>query len=218
MCEAAGRYLDAVRNYEERYKLNDDALYSLCSKYPGHKKWDEVFAKCCIIGRAYATGVERIVGAEANGSMTRLVDDFLERATELTTIFKEIAGLTEPLNQDKLKRVVAAHGRLLGVLNEVTPEVNGHRRVARSFASKYLHFHQPLTPIYDERVRRAISNCRELRDDSIALEPAPPVDRDYFNYCCHFLGLYRHLQERGLKPKVKLVDALLLFLYGGRAV
>ena len=52
-------YRQAVDDYEKGWQATDTALYDLCRRYPNHTDRGGVNAKLWIIGRTYATGIER---------------------------------------------------------------------------------------------------------------------------------------------------------------
>ena len=64
-------YDRACRDYFERQVATDETLYNLCRRYPDHKTFNAVFAKVSIIGRTYATGIERLVPTHGGQSDSR---------------------------------------------------------------------------------------------------------------------------------------------------
>jgi hypothetical protein len=88
-----------------------------------------------------------------------------------------------------------------------------HRSVKllTSFVSKYLHFHNPIVPIYDSRAEVAIGKLvnrrsRLVREAQMALPEGLPV---YRNFVAAFVVLYQLAAETTLKPSVKELDHLL---------
>ena len=142
----------------------------------------------------------------ANESMLNLVQHLADHSRDVSRIFEEIKGLKEPLTANKMKAIVTAHGALNALLMRVTRE----SRAARCFASKYLHFHKPIVPIYDNRAERTLTSLVRWNDTLRVFGTNNNVDEVYFKYCCRFLRLYQCLQDEGYDPSVKLVDFLLL--------
>src|ERR1700722_1270590 len=58
---SASDYKSATQNYAQDWALLDQTLYRLCSKHPLHTDRLSVTAKVVLIGRTYATGIERKV-------------------------------------------------------------------------------------------------------------------------------------------------------------
>ncbi|MEW5826372.1 MAG: hypothetical protein AB1778_06020, partial [Candidatus Bipolaricaulota bacterium] len=56
-------YRRAVADYEHSWRATDEALYDLCRRHPDHADQAGVNAKLWIIGRTYATGIERKIPA-----------------------------------------------------------------------------------------------------------------------------------------------------------
>jgi hypothetical protein len=101
--------------------------------------------------------------------------------------------------------IVEQHGRLTHLLQKATTD----GKAPRSFASKYLHFHRPVVPIYDEYARQAIA--RRVRwESSYTPFPLPPHgDPEYWNYCVRFFRLYDACRQAGTDATVKELDAFL---------
>ena len=79
------KYTTAVADYELNWKVMDGALYRLCHENPDHAKRSSVCAKLWIIGRTYATGIERKIattGAQGS-SMSQVTDLFLQHAVNI---------------------------------------------------------------------------------------------------------------------------------------
>ena len=204
-------YEKAVSQYEEEFKLTDDVLYDLCKSHPGHTHYDKIVAKCCIIGRTYATGIERLI--KTTGAMAKLTRHMSKRSSEITKILNGISNLREPLTASNLEAILRAHAKFIDVLKDVTSE----RKSAISFISKYMHFHQPLVPIYDSiAVKRIRKTPITLRWNKSLIPPElsyrPHGNNEYFRYCCRFLWLYHQLQDTGRNPTVRLTDYFLLYL------
>lgn len=201
-------YTSACRDYDERWRLLDQTLYDLCSSHPGHTAADGVYAKLWIIGRTYATGIERkVASAGAQGSSLSVVADHLHSQAEtVDTIFSSILGMQEPLDVDKLALIATTHGRLVQLLQQITIR----RQSPRSFASKYLHFHCPTVPIYDSYAAVNLGRLYRLRHVTSPFESSAEADAAYVWYLARFWKLYDEVRSRAPMVSVKLVDHYLL--------
>jgi len=78
----------------------------------------------------------------------------------------------------------------------------------RSFVSKYLHFHNPIVPIYDsyawDRIRMLIPN--DARLDFLPNEGDPA----YRRFLERYWSLHRELRRAGRKPTARRIDSYLL--------
>ena len=78
-------YCRAVADYARTWQATDSTLYDLCRRHPGHKDAGGVNAKLWIIGRTYATGIERKIPANGKqgGSMSQLAAHLHEQSRQL---------------------------------------------------------------------------------------------------------------------------------------
>ena len=151
------RYREAAQEHREKWALVQTELCSLCQRHPTHTDKNVLFAKLLIIGRSYATGIERQIANSGNrrGRAIDILGDHLWRKhDELDRIIASVASVEEPLNAAATRTILDAHGRLVRLIETVT-EKQGRGTCARSFASKYLHFHTPAVPIYDSYAAKA---------------------------------------------------------------
>jgi hypothetical protein len=54
-------YKKACVDYKQNWALLNGILYKMCKDYRSHKDLSAINAKVWIIGRAYATGIERMI-------------------------------------------------------------------------------------------------------------------------------------------------------------
>ena len=87
--------------------------------------------------------------------MSQLAEHLLKHAREVDDIFGRLRRLAEPLNPDKLHTIVDLHGRFIAMIQPVVRR----NQSPRSFASKYMHFHNPAVPIIDSYADAA---CRKM--------------------------------------------------------
>src|SRR5260370_32405972 len=52
-------FRSAVESHAQDWGVTDRALYNLCCDQPGHRSLSAVNAKALLIGRGFATGIER---------------------------------------------------------------------------------------------------------------------------------------------------------------
>lgn len=183
----------------------DASLKDLCEKHPGHGDLRVAVAKLAIIGRAYATGLERGVRSfDAQGSaLLAIADHVYEKRAEVDRIIRRVIGLRGGLDQEKLTLILRAHGRLDEVVSDLT--IKG--RSARSFVSKYLHFHAPIVPIYDasawDRLRRITPLERGM--DLLPNQGDPA----YRRFLERYWSLHGQLRRAGRKPTARRIDSYL---------
>jgi hypothetical protein len=111
----------------------------------------------------------------------------------------------ELLDSSGMATIVEQHGRLTELLQKVATD----GKAPRSFASKYLHFHRPVVPIYDEYARQTISRLVRWESSYAPFALPPHGDRAYWDYCLRFFRLNEGYREAGLKVTVKTLDAYL---------
>ncbi len=187
----------------KKWMLGNNILYNLCEKYPKHNKKEEIRAKIWLIGRAYAASIER------RRLKKRINDDFYDYVTKEFIKFNKKEKFDEKLSEIKnsdfnkniLKLVLEVHYQLTKFFKELT----GLEK--RSLASKYLHFHVPIFPIYDSRAKRSLNKVVKGRIKSSNLI----VDREYSKFCEKMLFLYEHIKkEMGKKPTLREIDTYLV--------
>jgi hypothetical protein len=198
----------AVAEYDCSWRATDEALYALCRRHPGHADQAGVNAKLWIIGRTYATGIERKIPANGKqgGSMSQLADHLLNHARQVDDIFRRLRQLAEPLDPHKLRAIIDLHGRFIALIQPVVHQ----NQSPRSFASKYMHFHNPAVPIIDTYAEAA---CRKMIrwHKSFCLFDLPiGADEYYAWYVLRFWQLYRQARAAGLELTVKYLDYYLL--------
>lgn len=208
-------YETAVRNYEDEWSLLDSALYRICREHPDHSP-ASLHAKLWLVGRTYAAGIERHVSSKATefehrpgGSLLRVAELILAKRKELNKILSNLRDLSEPLDRSTLGTIVKLHGQFVKMLKEITRD--GHS--ARTFVSKYMHFHNEVVPIYDNiagyNIRRLGWVTRPLSRVVMATDDD---DVEYCDYINRFYDLYRLIQSKNLPLKVKYLDKYLLSL------
>lgn len=121
------------------------------------------------------------------------------------TLVAPLRTVAEPLDASKMAVVAEQHGRFMALLQELTRDSTA----PRSFASKYLHFHLPVVPIYDEYARSAITRLVRWNEAEIPFPLPPHGDAEYWNYCVRFMRLLTACHKAGVTATVKSLDAYL---------
>ncbi|MBP9892661.1 MAG: hypothetical protein KBG84_12225 [Planctomycetes bacterium] len=141
---------ETVREGEARYWQMNAILYALCDTLGSNTEEAAVYAKTMIVGRTYQTRIEAITGWSKKGGK--------RNEKPIDRVCKAILGCVElddqidaircmgdcPISEQSISPVIRAHSLLCNALKKFS---RGNE--ARSFASKYLHFHARSVPIYD---------------------------------------------------------------------
>jgi len=206
MTEEWSEFQKACEDYKQSTWLWDKTLYDLCKKYPGHNKRDAVFAKVGLIGRSYATGLER----HTKGKKRRLgiiVNFLLRKCNDIDKEIRQIAKLKSNLTNENLQTITNSHNNFCKLLSPIMNDRNS----PRSFVSKYLHFHAPVVPIYDN-IGSSLLKSRDWYPWNRAMSAfgnARKVDLQYWRHCVRLLFLQEDLKEAGYNPTVRELDYFL---------
>lgn len=191
------------------WDLGNGVLYSLCQEYPGHEKADEIIAKVWLIGRSYATAIERgkNKGKNEDEKDNRSSDEFYEQDVVnkiKNSEFRIDEGLIEV---NSISGGVVVHKQLMDTFQDI----NGQNM--RSLASKYLHFHKPdIFYIYDSRAVNAIHKVTPDKS-KIALINVNVFDSEYREFCSRCEWLQGYIKVKfGHREKLtpRQLDKLLL--------
>lgn len=197
---------EASDAFERDWGAVDEVLYRLCREHPDHgdRRWTT--AKVALIGRAYSAGLERRVSPPKGQQAIVVIADYCEHhGAEIDEILAGLRPIKEPLSLQDMETMVAVHGRLTELFVGVTTD----GKSPRSFASKYLHFHNPAVPIYDSYALAGI--VRLVRWDASEIPFACPSHGDdvpdgYYQFCVRFWRLLEACRRAGLKVTVKSLD------------
>jgi hypothetical protein len=180
----------------------NEVLYQMCRNAPKHTDVNVTAGKLWLIGRAYSAQIERGAGGGAGAAdsvyakaasaiVNSQLDSWIESVADVATV-----DLTN------LDRVLAVHSRFTALLRDHTG------RGRRSFASKYLHFHNPSAFfIFDARAEAQVRE--ETGKQSRFQLPSSCVEADqtYASFTLRMIE-YRNRQGHGLTPR-QLDDRLL---------
>lgn len=201
--------LDAALQDAPNWAVLERTLYDLCQQQPGHADRAGSNAKLWLIGRGFATGIERQIKSKGGqgSSMQTLCDHVHDNHASIDEVAGLLTSVEEPLDEEKLKAIATAHGRLCRLLRPVL-----RKGVSpRSFAAKYLHFHCPAVPIYDRyAVWKLTKTCRWRREFNLYGKPRE-ADDDYHWFLLRFWQLYQ--AARAIRPNVTVrqLDMYLLW-------
>ncbi len=210
-------YQQSCEHYQTNWQNADEVLYRVARPHPGECTDAETNAKLLVIGRSYATGIERQVEDPKPTAMCRLSKFFHHNRVAINVLLEETSGLVEPLSTEKLQAIVDIHGRFVALLKNVTrPD-----KTPRTFASKYLHFHCPAVPIYDSYAAdTAMPKLYPWRPAYEVFQIPDGADPYYAKFVFRFWRLYQDAIATGEQVTVKLLDYYLWYaegLNGGQA-
>ncbi|MFD0987694.1 hypothetical protein [Methyloligella solikamskensis] len=137
--------------------FGNQILYDMCVVAPKHTDDDVISGKVWLIGRAYAAAIERRAtgryAEEARRDETKDLHRLIAPEIRNSPLDHWLASISEveAVDEGHLPQVLAIHWEFVELLKRLT----GRQRP--SFASKYLHFHQPRAFfIYDSRASKEI--------------------------------------------------------------
>jgi hypothetical protein len=202
-------YRQSVAYYNANWRLLDETLSRVCRENPGHARRDAVYAKVWIIGRTYATGIERRIKTTGvqGSSMTQLAEHLIKHAPQVDEWFNALRAVTEPVDFRSLQTIGELHGRFVSLIGQITAG-----KSARSFASKYMHFHNAAVPIYDSVAAKVLSKMFRGKRGMQDLSDVVGADADYCWYLNRFWRLHEAIASGGLEVSVKYVDNYILWL------
>jgi len=209
-------YKRSCENYLRLWGLTDKFLYELCQRHPTHVDRGEINAKVLIVGRSFATGIERAIRTKKTqgSSMEQLADLLKRRGKEVDRLLAPLRELNGVLSTGQLRQVVDAHGALDRMISEITRD----RRSTRSFVSKYMHFHCPVVPMFDSYAQNWIPKLIRMNNGLRVLGDIGAADVVYFEYVLRFFGLYELIRKDDPRVSVRLVDGYILAYAYGRSV
>jgi Protein of unknown function (DUF2934) len=124
---SAGDYSVAVKNYNSTWAKTDEVLYNLCRDNFDHSNRAAVYAKVYIIGRTYATGIERSVPSRGTqgSSLSQVAELFYAMRNQLDIIISGLRSIAEPLTPQSLKKIIELHAQLVDLITPITPRRRG---------------------------------------------------------------------------------------------
>ena len=194
------------------WDLGNKVLYKMCEDYPKHENIDKIIAKIWLIGRTYAASIERRVHAQES------TDKFYIKVAKKmkdSGIDKQIQKIPSQnvLDEKSIEIISGVHCFLVKIFRELTQ----HNKV--SLASKYLHFHKPIVPLYDSRANKSINriikeNNRHEEIFDKLVDDIDEWDRLYVRFVIKIYNLQRFLFEETTNIySVRDIDKYLLYLH-----
>lgn len=204
-------YKNAQKERGKLYSRIDRILYEICKKWPGHTDLGEIQAKVTIIGRTYATGIERKGNRDKKKGLLETVSKNLYKKRKI--IDRNIRSLRgyKQLTQNAQIQILASHGRIVSILKKGTnSKIN-----FRSFVSKYLHFHAPIVPIFDSRAQEMINDWYPWKEyrGHLAIQKRRAYDDAYFKFVMQFNRYMSDLKSLKLNPSIRDADYFLIWSF-----
>ncbi len=140
--------------------------------------------------------------------MSQLAEYLIANAAVIDGLIGELHEVSEPLTPSKLATIASVHHRFVDLLSKITRK----EQSARSFVSKYLHFHNPAVPIYDGIAAQVLSKQVKQSTGLEVFDAAHDADEEYAWYLMRFFHLYEAVRLAGFATSVKLVDHYVLCL------
>lgn len=206
------RLRSAKDEYRDCWALTDQELYRLCRKYPRHDDRAAVNAKLLIVGRSYATGIERQIPSSGSqgSSLAQLAGHLVEQAQLVDDLIQSLPAALEVLSEDLLEPVLEIHSRFVQLLQQVTRD----DETPRTFAAKYLHFHRPVVPIFDNVANDFIPKLIRWRKNLEVVPCQAIFDWTYYRYVMRFWNLFEQVRAMGNQLTTKELDYFVLCVAG----
>ena len=204
------QYQEIINGHQGYFQVLDQELYNLCAEYPGHEDLNQVCCKVLIIGRTLTTGVERQIqthGGFTADTITQLAEHLHAHSDGVDTVIDD-AGDHDVVSPHSISDAVQAHYDFLEILAGITR--NGNR--ARSFAAKYMHFHNPSVPLWDNYANESLKRHEGRWNPTWynRLQVVGEADHVYRQYCCRLIQVYDELVELGHNPSPRDLDVFVM--------
>ncbi len=203
-------YKKACADYKRNWAVLNKILYKMCKDYRSQKDLPVINAKVWIIGRTLATGIERMISSSGTqgDSLGQLARHMYKNRRILDSIFYRLSSIRGPLTIAKLKVIVVEHGKFVRLLAKILRD----NQSARSFASKYMHFHCPAVPIYDRYANRELHRICRWENNYEVFELPKGADEEYYYFAMRFWQLYEKFKESVGRTNARLIDCYLLWM------
>jgi hypothetical protein len=198
----------AEEDYRAKWMLVYDTLRNLCVKHPKHESFQDVAAKVWLIGRAYSTQIERKVQSDGTqgSSLTKIVSHITNHGAELDGWLAKLPENEERLAEKHMRIVLEVHGNFMQLMSTITKGQG-----ARSFVSKYLHFHRPVVPIYDSVAVASLQKQVRWSEDVKKALNSDAGDPEYRYFLMRLTTLQARAEAAGFVPSVRQLDWYLMY-------
>ncbi|HOT37045.1 MAG TPA: hypothetical protein PLT86_10315 [Candidatus Latescibacteria bacterium] len=193
-------------DYSKWWRAVDQELYHYFAEHSDHGNLRSVYAKVAMVDRLYTAGLERArKGTDEIDRAQKVAELLFARGEELDCGIRMISGVP-CLTRDALADIAALHG---WIAETCLKEAGVGAPV--SFVSKYLHFHVPVVPIYDQQACASLARYIRGRFGRYVATPErlPKLDGQmpaYRWYCARFAELWEEAQESRPETTVKELD------------
>jgi hypothetical protein len=191
------KYRVALADYQRSWAHVDSALRGIVRDHAGPSLAD-IYTKVVLINGVYQVQLSRTHG---QGALERVANVLAAAEVELAPAIAKLRS-HGTLSLAAVADTMTAHTVILLALEALGKEIDPQEpaKIARSFASKYLHFHADIVPIYDSLASNHVARFlswsdyrQSLRQIQQSAACPPEGDRAYFNYLLQFSLLYEHL-------------------------
>ncbi len=203
------KYAASATSYASDWQHIDVMMRGVVRANPG-VGFAPVHTKVVLIDGIYRSQLNRSVGENAHVGVAKA----LVNAPGVHAAVARQANSTQ-VTAATMADVIDVHGQIMAAAGAAIP-VGSQVSDLRSFASKYLHFHAEIAPIYDSYTSGMISrftDSRDVRTRVRANEAAVPlpvgVDASYRWYVVRFLALFDHFASLHVSASVKEIDHML---------
>jgi len=208
-------YAQSRIDYDHQWQRLDYNLYRVCEENQGHSDLGGLNAKVYLIARTYQSGIERKVRSKGTqgSSLSQVVSLFHQHSRQMEQLFNRLATISEPLTPEKATVILEIHGRIVSLLSQLT--IDGQS--ARSFVSKYMHFHNSNVPIYDDITAvKVLPSLIPIRSKDAQIPHG--ADQLYAAYVHRFLKLQDWASQSKLSFTVRSLDYYLVWEHERRVV
>jgi hypothetical protein len=214
----AAKYDASWSDYQNGGWLNVDQALRTVVRANSSGQLPEIFTKVVVIDGAYRSQLARTYGTNARTAGQRtdywIAQQLRRNDARITKALAPLAN-ARSLRLQSLTHVVEAHGVIVDAISAAAPG----SRVAHSFASKYLHFHNAIFPIFDNIVKYNVARFTSWNGYGAAFQgaltvaqSAPHADPVYAHHVAKVFVILEHI--KGLAPPspvtVKGVDHMLI--------
>lgn len=203
---------DSKKYYHEHWSYLDSVLLDIYHKDSYPTKREVMASKITLLARVYGAGIDRHWKKKKGEFIPDLITEyFYKNRHKIDSFVKRITSIGNQLTENNLATIITIHSKFDSLLREETRKnkKTDDNNSLRSFVSKYLHFHNPIVPIYDSRSKNALNHLCITAD--ISFNECKDVDQEYAKHCRLFYKVFSEIRKKDKKATVKEVDNFLLY-------